>query len=157
MRTALLFLIVCALSEASARGQYSDPFDPWRACNKASLEASKGNPIALHTCFLAAYVRMSDPYFGGEDLESIYGCMKQLLAALGDASFAEALGYERGEVRSAVGDFLEPKQLRTNPLTRRLLKNSPKIDFPLSQSNRDEKKSPLLQRFVRYEKEHPTR
>ena len=157
MKTTLLLTIICVVLRASALGQYSNPFDPWRACNKALPEASKGNPIALHTCFLAAYVRMSDPYFGGEDLESMDWCMESLLTTLGDASFAEALAFERGEVQSAVGAFLEAKQLRGTPKTRRLVEKSPKIDFPLAQSNRDESKSPLFQRFVRYEKEHPAK
>ena len=157
MRASLLLSIICVLLRASALGQYSDPFDPWRACNKALPEASKGNPIALHTCFLAAYVRMSDPYLGGEDLESIFGCMESLLSTLGDTSFAEALAFERGEVQSAVGGFLQAKQLRDTPKTQQLIEKSPKIDFPLSQSGRDESKSPLLQRFVRYEKKHPAK
>ena len=109
--------------------QYTDPFDPWRACTKALSSAAKGNPVALHTIFLAAYVRMSDPYLGGEDLESMVNCMEKLLKKRGDTAFAESLTLERPEVRAAVGRFLQPAQLRGAPKTQQLIAKAPKIDF----------------------------
>jgi hypothetical protein len=154
MQPLLLSALISLLGISTLCAQYSDPFDPWRACNKYCPEAAKGNPVALHTCFLAAYVRQSDPYLGGEDLESIYHCMEQLLKTLGDDKFSEGLALERPEVRSAVGAFLQPKQLESAPKTHKLIRGAPKIDFPLSRSNRDEKSSPLLQRFIRYEEQH---
>jgi hypothetical protein len=157
MKPACLLFILGLFSIASAAAQYSDPFDPWRACNKFCPEAAKGNPIALHTCFLAAYVRKSDPYLGGEDLESIYSCIERLLTNLGDANVSKALALERPEVISAVGGFLNAKQLGKAPKTRQIIGKAPKIEFPLDQSNRDESRSQLLQRFIRYEKEHRSR
>jgi hypothetical protein len=155
MKHFVLSAITSLIAISAASAQYSNPFDPWRACNKYCPDAAKGNPVALHTCFLAAYVRQSDPYLGGEDLETIYHCMEQLLKTLGDDAFSDGLALERPEVRSAIGAFLRPKQLENSPKTHKLIRKAPKIDFPLSQTNRDESKSPLLQRFMRYEKEHP--
>jgi hypothetical protein len=154
MKPLLFSAIIGSLSISTPCAQYSEPFDAWRACEKYCPEAAKGNPIALHTCFLAAYVRESDPYLGGEDLESFDHCMQHLLKTLGDDKFSEGLALERPEVRSAVGAFLQPKQLESAPKTHKLIRKAPKIDFPLSHSNRDEKKSPLLQRFMRYEEQH---
>ena len=83
------------------------------------------------------------------------GYMAELLKTLGDDAFAQALEFERLEIRSAVGDFLQKEPLKAAPKTLALIKAAPQIEFPLDQSNRDESKSPLLQRFIRYEKEHP--
>src|SRR5437762_909939 len=157
MKSFVLSAIISLLGISAVCAQYSDPFDPWRACTKYCPEAAKGNPIALHTCFLATYVRQSDPYLGGEDLESIDHCMEQLLKTLGDERFSESLALERPEVRAAVGAFLQPKQLESAPKTRDVIRKAPKIDFPLARSNRDEKRSPLLQRFIRYEEQHKDR
>ena len=152
-----LFATVLALSAHGALAQYSNPLDPWRACNKFCPDAAKGNPIALHTCFLAAYVRVSDPYLGGEDLDSMFRCMGELLKTLGDVRFADALALERPEVRSAVGYFFQTRQLLDTPKTRSLISKAPKIDFPLSQTNRDPKRSQLLQRFLQHEEEEKAR
>ena len=155
MKPPLLASILTLAIVGAAFGQYSDPFDPWRACTKACPDATKGNPMALHTCFLAAYVRVSDPHLGGEDLEAITHCMEQLLRTLGDGRFCESLAFERPEVSAAVRYFLPSATLADSPKTQRLLAKAPKIEFPLAQSARDEDHSPLLQRFLRYEKEHP--
>lgn len=138
--------------QAATQG-YSSPFDPWRACNKEHDDAVQGNPEAIHTCFLAAYVRQSDPFLGGEDLEDMFRVMGDILQSLGDDRFYKALSMERPEVRSAVGDFLSAGDLKKKyPKTFRLLKAAPDIDFPLSKSSRDEAKSPLLQKFIQFEK-----
>ena len=143
-----------ASNSRTVAATYSDPFDPWRACNKELPEAIKGNPMAIHTCFLAAYVRKSNPYLGGEDLESVWHCIETILEELGDDRFSHALAYERPEVRAAVGDFLDKKHTEGTPKTRRLIDKAPKIEFPLDLSYRDESKSVLLQEFMRYEREH---
>jgi hypothetical protein len=135
---------------------YSNPFDPWRACGKEGYEAAKGNPIALHICFLAAYVRQSDPYLGGEDLETIWKTMEDILKKLGDGRFTQALSMERPEVRSAVGGFIDGQTIKAYPKTKQLIGAAPKIDFPLDQTNRDEAHSPLLQKFIQFE-QHGTR
>ena len=142
---------------------YSSPLDPWRACDHLLPEAKKCNPIALHACFLAAYVRVSDPYLGGEDLEMMYDCMQQLVQTLGDASFAQILAMERPEVQAAVGCFFDVRMLKGEwkdkgvkgaPKTLQLIQSAPHIDFPLSQSEKDEDHALLLQKFIRYEKKH---
>jgi hypothetical protein len=86
---------------------YEERFDPWRASNYALGPASRGDRDAQITFFLAAYVRMSQPYTGGEDLEQMDDNVKQLLATLGDDAFSHALQQQRPEVRSAVRSWQE--------------------------------------------------
>ena len=61
----LLLVALCASCLGSAKVQspapspeeHADPFDPWRACTKALPKAVKGDPVAIHTIFLAADVQ----------------------------------------------------------------------------------------------------
>ena len=47
--------------------------------------AKRGAPDAVRTLFLAAYVRVSQPFLGGEDLESMHKVFGDVLTAVGDA------------------------------------------------------------------------
>ncbi len=87
--------------------------------------------------FLAAYVRLSQPYNGAEDLSQMRDNFGRLLSALGDEAFCRALEAQRPEVRSAVRWFLDLKIVRTaDPQTYRLLKEAPKIDWPTDKARR---------------------
>ena len=120
--------------------------DPYRACNHQCDAATKGNALAQHTCFLAAYVRMNDPMGGGEDMEGISTCFGQLLSQLGDKRFAEALKLERPEIIVAASRFLEDK-LADASATKQLIQRAPKIVFPLDETLHNEKPTPLLHRL----------
>jgi hypothetical protein len=122
--------------------------DPYRACNHQCDAAAKGNALAQHTCFLAAYVRVNDPMGGGEDMEGISSCFGRLLSKLGDKAFAEALKLERPEIIAAVSRFLEKDKLANAPATKQLFQAAPKIVFPLDETlHNNEKASPLLRRL----------
>lgn len=115
---------------------YSDPLDPYRACNQALDLATQGDPEAIHRIFISAYVSESDPVQSrGEDGEGIVYDHEYLLATLGDQKFAEALTFERPEVVSAVriqvDDFrTKPVQFAAQyPETHKILSSAPKIDF----------------------------
>lgn len=115
---------------------YTDRFDAWRGCVGAEADALKGDQDALRTCFLAAYVRVSEPYLGGEDLEGMTSTFRRLLTALGDDGFSGALATQRPEVVSAAGCFFQPSSLDAYPRTAALFRDAPKIDWPLSKAIR---------------------
>jgi hypothetical protein len=145
MRLAFVILLLslagALANEAAPRNApYDGVFDPWRACTAALDLAKQGAPDALRTCFLAAYVRVSQPFLGGEDLESMIQVFDQLITAPGDETFSRALAKQRPEVRSAVGWFLNnnPK-LKQCPKTAKLLHHAPKIDWPLVKAYRDDR------------------
>ena len=98
-------------AHAGLRG-YEERFDPWRTSTRALEPASRGNREAQIAFFLSTYVRMSQPYMGGEDLEQMRDNAGQLVAALGDASFTSGLQRQRHEVRGAVRPFLDMKNVK---------------------------------------------
>jgi len=117
---------------------YEERFDPWRASNRALEPASKGDRDAQDVFFLAAYVRLSQPYMGGEDLEQMHGNCGQLLSALGDDGFSTALLRQRPEVRSAAIWFLDMSDVRrAYPKTYQILQAAPKIDWATNKAYRD--------------------
>jgi hypothetical protein len=128
-------------SESSASigtRSYNDLFDPWRASNRALEPASHGDKDAQDVFFLAAYVRVSQSFLGGEDLEQMNDNCRRLLAALGDEAFSTALRRLRPEVRCAVMEFLDMKTVvHTYPKTYRLLQSAPKIKWPFDRANRN--------------------
>ena len=132
----IFFIFVFAVSHLFAKepypvdAPYNKVFDPWRACTAAEALAKRGAPDALRTLFLAAYVRVSQPFLGGEDLETMHKVFEDVLATVGDAKFARALALQRPEVQSATTSFLtaSPKKF---PKTAALLRDAPKVDWPL--------------------------
>ena len=145
MHRALILLVLTALiaaakEDAPVDAPYEKVFDPWRACQAAEELAKRGAPDALRTLFLAAYVRLNQPFPGGEDLEAMDRIFAEVLAAVGDTKFAKALGAQRPEIRSAVKSFLGPdkqRPLKAFPKTAGLLRNAPKIDWPLDKAYRE--------------------
>jgi hypothetical protein len=138
--------LAAALLCVEAKAQ-EPSLDPYRACNHQCDAAAKGNALAQHTCFLAAYVRMNDPMAGGEDMEGIDACFGRLLSQLGDKPLAEALKLERPEIIAAVGRFLEKEKLANAPATKQLIQRVPKIVFPLDDTLHNDKPSPLRHRL----------
>jgi hypothetical protein len=121
-------------AENPASLDYNEKFDPWRASNWSLDPAMHGDRDAQIAFFLAGYVRLSQPYLGGEDLEQMYANYQQLLDTLGDDAFSTALRRQRPEVRSAAAAFLNLKNIqKADPETYRLLLDAPKIEWPMGQ------------------------
>ena len=124
--------------EAVETVSYESRFDPWRANNYALKPAAKGDADAQTAFFLSTYVRLSQPYAGGEDLEQMTANVRELLKALGDVAFAKAIQSLRPEVRSSVRWFVEMKSVRaSSPKTYKVLNAAPKIDWPTDQAIRE--------------------
>ena len=120
-----------------ADSDYGKVFDPWRANNRALKAALHGDEDAQIAFFLSAYVRVSQPYAGGEDLEQMTRNITYLLAKLGDAAFVKALEGQRPEVRSAVRWFFEVDKIQKgSPKTWQLFQAAPKIDWPIDKAIR---------------------
>jgi hypothetical protein len=142
MRRAFAVLLLTSLSAiakepAPIDAPYDKVFDPWRACIAAEPLAKRGAPDALRTLFLAAYVRVNQPFLGGEDLET----MGKVLSAVNDSVFSQAVGAQRPEIRGAVRYFLGPdkgRPLTKFPKTAALLQAAPKIDWPLDRAYRED-------------------
>lgn len=153
MKLAIVFVLAAAvLATATAkRYHYDDPLDPWPAFAKEAKDAAKGNPYAIHTCFLAEYVRLNDPHLGGADLEDMTSSTERMLSSLGDTRFSAALRLERPEIIAAAGYFLEPGVLSAYPATRRLIGAAPKVQWQLNQATGDTDRCPLLKKFTDFE------
>jgi hypothetical protein len=120
------------------RPSYEERFDPWRASSRALEPAAKGERDAQDAFFLAAYVRVNQPYMGGEDLEQMNNNCQQLLTRLGDDAFSPALDRQRPEVRSAVRSSISTSTIRSEyPKTYALLHAAPKIDWPMDKAYRN--------------------
>ena len=110
MTRVLLLLILTTASALAERNEawpadapYNKLFDPWHACMAAEDLAKRGAPDALHTLFLATYVRLNQPFLSGEGDETMNLIFQRVLVANGDGRFARALSgptprdSERGE------------------------------------------------------------
>ena len=127
--------------------------DGWRMLGISLPPALKGNRQAIHDCFLAAYLRASSPFLGGEDCEAMHWGLSELLFTSGDHAFSQALGVERPEVVAAVKFWIrrsagfphqgkyEPLNFVAYPRTRKVLDAVPDTDFPL---NEDSPRRPTL-------------
>src|SRR6185369_5212130 len=96
---AMILLVGPAIGSEPAR-QYQAQ-DGWRMLQTALPFALKSNREAIHDCFMAAYLRSSSPFLGGEDCEAIRSGLSQLLFRGGDHAFSQALAVERPEVIAA--------------------------------------------------------
>ena len=146
MRRALLLLILFTLSAVAEKNEawpadapYNKFFDTWHASMAAEDLAKRGAPDALRTLFLCAYVRVNQPFLGGEGDETMNIIFQHVLAANGDARFARALARQRPEIRSAVGDFLWIPPTAKYPRTRKLLSEAPEIDWPMAKAYRNDR------------------
>lgn len=136
----LLTARLAAKEAAPIDAPYNKVFDPWRACMAAEALAKRGAPDALRTLFLAAYVRLNQPFLGGEDLETMHQIFDRVLTTLGDASFARSLAVQPPEVRSAARAFVSwSPALKKSPKTAKLLRDAPTIDWPLDKAGRDDR------------------
>jgi len=135
----------CVFAEPNERAPvdapYNKVFDPWHACMAAEDLAKQGAPDALRTLFLAAYVRVNQPFLGGEGEMTMVTIFREVVTAVGDYRFARALAAQRPEVRSAVRSFLEETDLALKkcPRTTKLLRDAPKIDWPMDKAYRNDR------------------
>lgn len=121
------------LEEWPSDAPYNKVFDPWRACIHAEDMAKRAHPDALRTIFLAAYVRLNQPFLGGEDLEHMHMIFANVYSSVGDKRFVAALKKQPPEIRSAVRRFLTaPKRSET----KEILTEAPEIDWPLDKAYR---------------------
>jgi hypothetical protein len=142
MRRAFAILLLTSLSAigkepAPIDALYDKVFDPWHACIGAEPLAKRGAPDALRTLFLAAYVRVNQPFLGGEDLETMCKIFEEVLSAVNDSVFSQAVGAQRPEIRSAVRYFVGPdkgRPLTKFPKTAALLGAAPKNRLAFGQS-----------------------
>src|SRR5258708_7353597 len=102
MSRYLLVLLLLASSVLAERNEpapvdapYNKVFDPWHACMAAEDLAKRGAPDALRTVFLSIYVRVNQPFLGGEGDETMVLVVQHVLAAIGDLGFATALAKQR--------------------------------------------------------------
>jgi hypothetical protein len=94
----------------------------------------------LRTCFLAAYVRVNQPFLGGEDLLAIRQVLGEVLVALGDDKFSRALLKERPEIRSAVRWHMKDEpQLKKCFRTAKVLREAPAVDWPIDKAYRSDR------------------
>jgi hypothetical protein len=147
MRRVFLLLMLSSASALAERNEawptdapYNKLFDVWHASMAAEDLAKRGAPDALRTPFLCAYVRVNQPFLGGEGDETINLIFQRVLVANGDGRFARALARQRPEIRSAVRSFLYiHRSLGKFPRTSKLLRDAPKIDWPIDQAYRDDR------------------
>jgi hypothetical protein len=147
MTRVLLLLILSTVSAFAGRNEawpadapYNKLFDPWHASMAAEDLAKRGAPDALRTLFLAIYVRLNQPFLGGEGDETMNLIFERVLVAIGDARFARALAAQRPEIQSAVSRFVSiPPSPGKFPRTTKLLRNAPTIDWPMDQAYRNDR------------------
>jgi hypothetical protein len=147
MRRVLVLLLLSTASAVAERNEawpadapYNKFFDTWHASTAAEDLAKRGAADALRTLFLCAYVRVNQPFLGGEGDEAMNLVFQRVLVANGDARFARALARQRPEIRSAVRNFLYiHPSLRKFPRTTKLLHDAPKIDWPIDQAYRNDR------------------
>jgi len=121
-----------------ADAPYNKLFDPWHASMAAEALAKRGAPDALRTLFLAAYVRLNQPFLGGEGDETMHLIFDRVIGAIGDKRFACGLAAQRPEIQSAVSRFLDVDPGKS-PRTAKLLREAPKIDWPMDQAYRNDR------------------
>jgi hypothetical protein len=148
MTRILLAVLFLASSVAAQRNEpapvdapYNKVFDPWHACMAAEDLAKRGAPDALRTIFLAIYVRVNQPFLGGEGDETMVNVVRHVLAAIGDQGFATALAKQRPEIRGAVKSFCGfiGSELKQYPRTAEILRDAPRIDWPIDQAYRNDR------------------
>jgi hypothetical protein len=84
---------------------YNRVFNPWHACMAAEDLAKRGALDALRTIFLAIYVRVNQPFLGGEGDETMVNVVRSVLATIEDQRFATSVNKQRPEIRGAVVSF----------------------------------------------------
>lgn len=136
-------------ASTSAPASSYKAFDAWRTSSQIEPYAAKGSARALHDLFIADYTRASDPYLGGEDLQSMSMTLGAEARSVGDAKFAEALGRERPEVIHAVR-VIAGGCLAGYPETLKLMSKNPRVKLPLEYSDEDIR-TPLMKALIEEE------
>jgi hypothetical protein len=137
-----LVTLVIALCSCAGPGATSPKasgyiaFDAWRTSSRITPYAARGSARAIHDLFIATYTRASDPYQGGEDLESMCSNLGEVAQSIGDKNFAEALSRERPEVIHSVR-VIGSGCLGSYPDTQALISRTPKVKLPLEFSAED--------------------
>jgi hypothetical protein len=146
MRTLIVLLLIPAIllagknESAPVDAPYNKVFEPHRACWEAKDLAKRGAPDALRTLFLAAYVRVNQPFLGGEDFDVMNQVYDDVIATIGDERFARSLTKERPEIRSAVGWFMaRHTRMKHCPQTAKVFRDAPEIDWPLDRAFRNDR------------------
>ena len=147
MKLVLSLLVLTTTSALAERNEawpadapYNKFIDTWHASMAAENLAKQGAPDALRTLFLCAYVRVNQPFLGGEGEETQSLIFQRVLVANGDRRFARALSKQRSEIRSAVRSFLSIQpSLGRFPRTAKLLREAPVIDWPMDQAYRNDR------------------
>ena len=142
MQRIILLLMLTTASALAGRNEawpadapYNKFIDTWHASMAAEDLAKRGAPDALRTLFLCAYLRVNQPFLGGEGDETMSLIFQHVLASNGDRRFSRALDRQRPEIRSAVKSFLViPSSLGKFPRTSKLLREAPEIDWPMDQA-----------------------
>jgi hypothetical protein len=143
-RAVCVILAIPALQVFRLNAQSYSGDDGRQSMNQGYLAAIKGNDLGIHGCFIAAYVRASLPYLGGEDEEEIVDNLGELLVRCGDERVSRMLAIERPEVQSAVKlwigfppmtviyrlDGQTTAPWKKYPKTAAILNQAPKMDFP---------------------------
>ena len=131
--------------------------DGWRMLQTALPHALKSNREAVHDCFMAAYLRASSPFLGGEDCEAIHSGLSEILYRLGDRAYSQALAVERPEVIAAVKFWIRRSpgfyrqrgfksfDIAGYPKTMKLLDSVSDADFPLREES--PRRAPLLKQL----------
>ena len=139
-----LFLIAAlSLSGCAARQEFVGPpeFQTWMqhalaqpdknpAYHRFAL-AYRGDPEGLHAYFAEALKQAESQETDVEAGEALSFELQTIIRHIGDARFAAALAREPERVRSAVALCFGGIAPRDYPKTRRLLDETPKIDFPM--------------------------
>ena len=126
----LILTTASALAERNeawpANAPYNKLFDTWHASMAAEDLAKRGAPDALRTLFLCAYVRVNQPFLGGEGDETVGLIFQHVLVAIWRTRFSRALAKQRPEIRAAVSRFvyIHPS-LGKFPRTTKLLREAP--------------------------------
>lgn len=150
-------LLSAAVAFGAEPAQKYQGQDGWRILQTALSHALESNREAIHDCFMAAYLRASSPFLGGEDCEAIHSGLSEILYRLGDRAYLQALTVERPEVIAAVKFWIRRStgfygqkgfksfDIARYPKTVKLLDSTPDADFPLRQES--PRREPLLRQL----------
>ncbi|RYD56128.1 MAG: hypothetical protein EOP83_21450 [Verrucomicrobiaceae bacterium] len=132
MPPVLRISVLVCLAVAACAPAPEDIRDPWRESIAALPAAKAGDAEGLQRTFAAARAQLMQPYInGGEDAETMFLNMGEVLRSTGDERFHQVLLAEAPETRSAVRDFLSEDDTRRDyPKTHALLADAPEVEWP---------------------------
>jgi hypothetical protein len=98
--------------------------------------AYRGQPEGLRAYFAEALRQAESPEINVEAGEGLSWELQTVIARIGDTGFAAALAREPERTRSAVASCFAEVASPAYPKTRRLLDETPKIEFPMLKTSR---------------------